>query len=505
MIPHSDIEAALGVKTMVSDAMQRALQDWYDFAVLGYSVDRNPDTKAMGWPAMISAELARLTTLEMKVNIAGSPRAEWLAQHFQKAITPRQRRKFALALSLGSGIWKPCQVDDDVSVEFIPATGYYPIATDANDQLIEAVFLDQFTDSDYVYTRAEWMHVLKGPEDYHDRERDILEERDLDAAPTYPCVQIINLAFMSTTRDSLGTETKLEARPEWEGIEPIAYLPGLTTLPVGYFVTPIENTVDLTSDLGAAIFAPALTAICDADTQYTRLDWEYEGGEMAIDTDSTYLKPTAVPKLLSDEYCERHYGVPRDGLTVEAPKHKDRMFRGLDINTGIGQGGGPFYNVFAPTLRDSSYLQGLNQYIRQIESKAGLSFGTFSQVAMVERTATEIINSKQKSRALVRDLQTALESALTGLIAALEFWADQLPGAPARGETTVTFDWDDSILIDRLTERAQWQQEVTMGLRSKAEYRQHFFGETAKDAAVALTAAKAEQQPTAGSILEGVL
>lgn len=504
MILHSDIEAALGVKTMVSDTMQRALQDWYDFAVLGLSVDRNPDTKAMGWPAMISAELARLTTLEMKVSVDGSPRAEWVAQRFQKAVTPRQRRKFALALSLGSGIWKPCQVDDDISVEFIPATGYYPIATDAEDQLIEAVFLDQFTDSEYVYTRLEWMHVLKGPEDYHDKERSILEEKDLDVAPTYPCVQVINLAYMSTTKDTLGDETTLQARPEWEGIEPIAYLSGLATLPVGYFVTPIENHVDLTSDLGVAIFAPALTAICDADVQYTRLDWEYEAGEMAIDTDSTYLKPTKVPQLLDDDYCLRHYGIPRDGLTVEAPKHKDRMFRGLDVNTGIAQNA-PFYNVFSPALRDSSYLQGLNQYIRQIESKAGLSFGTFSQVAMVERTATEIINSKQKSRVLVRDLQASLEEALRALIASIDFWADHLPGAPARGPINVSFDWDDSILIDRITEKAQWQAEVTQGLRSKAEYRQHFFGEDEAAAQAAIATVKAEQQAGAGNILEGVL
>lgn len=504
MIPHSDIEAALGIRTMVSDEMQSALRYWYDVSIRGVPLDGKADTKVMGWPAMISNELARLTTLEMQVTIQGSDRADWVSRHFQQTLTPKHRRKFSLALALGSGIWKPCQTRDDITVEFIPATGYYPIATNAHDQLTEAVFVDQFTDSDYVYTRLEWMHVLTGPEDYHDKERDILEERDLDASPIYPCVQIINLAYMSTSRDSLGRETKLGSRPEWEGIEPMAYLPGLESLPVGYFVTPIENTVDVSSDMGAAIFAPAIPAIIDADVQYTRLDWEYEGGEMAIDTDSTYLKPTAVPSLLSDDYCLKHYGVPRDALTVEAPKHRERMFRGLDVNTGIAQNQ-PFYNVFSPTLRDSSYLEGLNHYIRQVESRAGLSFGTFSQVATVERTATEIINSKQKSHALVKDLQTALESALRDLIAALDFWANYLPGAPAPGKMDVRFDWDDSILIDRVTERAQWQQEVNMGLRSKSEYRQHFYGEDETAAAAAVQAIKTEQQTGASKVLEGVL
>lgn len=504
MIPHSEIEAALGVKTMVSDEMQAALQFWYNIAIRGLPLDGDPSTKAMGWPALISSELARLTTLEMQVKLDGSPRAEWVAERFLPSLAPKHRRKFSLALALGSGIWKPCQSQDDISVEFIPATGYYPIATNAKDQLTEAVFLDQFTDSDYVYTRLEWMHVLMGPEDYHAKERDILEERDLDAAPMFPCVQIINLAFMSNSTDSLGRETKLEARPEWEGIEPMAYLQGLEIIPVGYFVTPIENTVDINSNMGAAIFAPAIPAICDADTQYTRLDWEYEGGELAVDTDSTYLKPTQAPQLLDDDYCLKKYGVPKKALTVEAPKHKERMFRGLDVNTGLAQNS-PFYNVFAPTLRDSSYLQGLNHYIRQIESRAGLSFGTFSQVATIERTATEIINSKQKSHALVRDLQTSLESTMRDLIAALDFWADHIPGAPSRGKINVVFDWDDSILIDKITERAQWQQEVTMGLRSKAEYRRHFYGEDEKTAEAAIAAVKSEQQPAAGNILEGVI
>ena len=42
----------------------------------------------------------------------------------------------------------------------------------------------------------------------------------------------------------------------------------------------------------------------------------------------------------------------------------------------------------------------------------------------------------------------------------------------------------DSIILDRLSEMAQWQQEVSMGLRSKTEYRMHFFGEDAENKTV---------------------
>lgn len=159
--------------------------------------------------------------------------------------------------------------------------------------------------------------------------------------------------------------------------------------------------------------------------------------------------------------------------------------------------------MFSPTLRDGSYLTGLNQYLRNVESHAGLSFGVISQVADVEKTATEIVNSRQKLYATVSDLQAALEDALRGLINALDYWADHIPGAPGKGKLNIAFKWDDSIILDRLTEMAQWQQEVSMGLRSKAEYRMHFFGEDEETATQAVQAI--QQEAGAADILKGVL
>lgn len=497
MIQHSDIENVIGTDTMLTDAMQTAIQDWYAAAIDGTPLNKDPDTLSMGWPAAICAELARLTTLELDATVEGSPRADWINEQLRKVLSPRRRRVLSVALALGSGVWKPYQAGEKIGVYFVPATSYYPVSFDVNEDLTEAVFIDQIAVDDNYYNRLEWLHVLTGPEDYRDKERDFLERIDRDAAATYPCVQVISRAYRSGSKDALGSEIALDARPEWADIEPVAYLPGLEKIPVGYFVTPIVNTVDPTSDLGAAIFAPATAQIIDADVQYTRLDWEYEGGELAVDMDENYLKPAgAVDGSHSALY---HPGVPCERT---AAKHRDRLYHGLDVNTGIAQSA-PFYQVFAPSLRDSNYLSGLNQYIRNIESHAGLSFGTFSQVSEVEKTATEIMSSKQKLYSTVSDLQAALEDALNGLIDALDFWADQCPDAPGRGQINRTFHWDDSIVIDRMTEMAQWQQEVTMGLRSRTEYRQHFYGEDEATAAQAIAAIT--QENSMGDILKGVI
>lgn len=503
MIQHTEIENALGVQTLVSDAMQTALQNWFDSAILGQPLDYDADVQPMGWPAMICATLAQKTTVEMEVRIDGSTRAEWISSKMRRVLSPRMLRKFSLALALGSAVWKPYQTPDSVSVDFVPACDFYPIAVNEDDELTEAVFVEQIVTSDDVYTRLEWMHTLTGPQDYHDSERDKLEEWDMDPSPLYPCVQIINLAYRSGSTGSLGTPIELDKRPEWEGIERLAYITGADKLPVGYFVTPIANTVDMSSQLGEAMFEPARRAIIQADRQFTRLDWEYEGGELAIDTDQSYLKPQQPPRGMTEEYARKHYGVPKSALTSTLPQHKDRVFRGIDVNTGITQTA-PFYQVFAPQLRDGSYLSGLNDYVRRVEMAAGLSVGTFSQVGQMEKTATEIMASKQTLYSTVKDLQAALESALRGLIAALNFWAGHVKDAPPRGAVDIAFLWDDSILIDALTERAQWQTDVQMGLRSKSEYRQHFFGEDETTAEAALARIQSESAPSM-DILQGVL
>ena len=92
----------------------------------------------------------------------------------------------------------------------------------------------------------------------------------------------------------------------------------------------------------------------------------------------------------------------------------------------------------------------------------------------------------------------------SGLIAALDFWADQLDTVPAgAGAPEISFKWDDSIIIDRQTEMVQWQSELQLGLRSKVEYRQHFYGEDEATAQQAIAAIQQESMAT--DILQGVL
>ena len=118
----------------------------------------------------------------------------------------------------------------------------------------------------------------------------------------------------------------------------------------------------------------------DADDQYQRLLWEFEGGELAIDADITVLEASG-----------------------ELPRGKKRLFRNLGKDLDDG-----FYEVFSPTLRDESLINGLNQILRKIEFVCGLAFGTISETEYSAKTATGIKMSQQRSYSTVIDIQKEL-------------------------------------------------------------------------------------------------
>ena len=90
MINHADIENIIGCKTLVTDRMQQAIEGWYDAAINGLPLSRDPETLSLGLPAVICSELARLTTLELDAKVEGSPRADWVNTQLQRVLGPPQ-------------------------------------------------------------------------------------------------------------------------------------------------------------------------------------------------------------------------------------------------------------------------------------------------------------------------------------------------------------------------------------------------------------------------------
>ena len=342
----------------------------------------------------------------------------------------------------------------EIEFDFIQADRFFPLSFDANGKVIEAAFIQTKVDKakERVFIRLE----------YHK-----LDKRT---------VTVQNLAFESTdmslansnnlkSASNLGKQIPLKAVPEWASLQPTTIIQDVDRLLFAYFKMPEANTVDPYSPLGVSGYSRVIQLIKDADMQYSRLLWEFEGGELAIDVDRDALQFMETP----------------DGKTYSAlPEKQNRLFRKVDLNNE------ETYNVFAPSLRDTSLVHGLNTILTRIEDACGLSRGTLSEVTTQEaKTATELKILKQRSYATNADIQTALQDALEDMIYVMDVYCTLYEITPP-GEYNTSFEWDDSIIIDNESELSKRITLMQNGLASKLETRMWYFGETENQAKLAL-------------------
>lgn len=342
-----------------------------------------------------------------------------------------------------------------IEFDFIQADSFYPLAFNVAGEITEAAFLDVRVEKDAIYRRLE----------YHKWEKSTLT--------------VINKAYKSSNVEQnltskgvvdLGKEIPLTEVPEWSSLQEKTIVAPVSRPLFAYFKMPEANTIDMTSPLGVSGFSRAVHLIKDADMQYSRLLWEFEAGEMAIDIDRDALNFVT-------------QGQGRDGKPFNRSSlgsTQERLFRRVDLGNE-----GDFFNVFAPALRDASLVQGLNTILMRIEDVTGLSRGTLSDAAAEARTATELKILKQRSFQTNADIQQAIEDALRDVVYAMNAYCDLYEITPP-GEYDVNFEWDDSIIVDVDMELNKRMTLLQNGLTSKLELRMWYFGETERQAKEAL-------------------
>lgn len=452
MIAPKTLESALHIAPTISPIMKEKLELWERM----YQDDApwlSENVKSLGLPAMIAAEKARTATIEMEIKITGeSERAKFIEKQFEKVLsTIRENLEFGIAM--GGLVIKPYPVkgiDGKYVLEFnyTKAVDFFPLSFSPEGKITEAAFVDRIIAKDKVYSKVEY-HKLEGTK-----------------------LIVRNLAYEQETHngivpeENLGTPIPLTNISAWESIEPIVEIENVDTLLFAYFRMPQANTVDLHSPLGVSGFSRAETLIRDADLQYSNLLWEFEGGQLAVDVDRTALNPMRDSKGKE---------------TLVLPKLQERLYRhNLDL------GDDDVYNVFSPQLRDASIINGLNNILMHIEDVCELSRGTLSTVSYTEaRTATELRILKQRSFAANADVQKELERTLSDVIDIMDKYCN-LYEIVDSGDYEVAYKWDDSIIVDKDSERQIDLMDLDKGLLSRVEYRMKWFGETEKQAEKAL-------------------
>ena len=532
MIGVNTIQKTLHIEPIISSKMANAIELWSlmyedNSPWLQEPTFANPvKVTSLGLPAFIASEKARMATIEMKseittptesvteanpnyeppavdedgnLHISNEPefitkevilgdtaRAEYLNTQYTK-VKNKIRNQLEYGIAKGGLVIKPYIVisdittdeettntennirqDVDIEFDYIHADNFFPIAFDGSGKITEAAFVQVKTDKSTVYTRLE----------YHKLQNNM--------------VTVTNLAFKKENRtqpsttdfdSDLGEQINLTEVPEWADLQPVTQIGNVDRLLFAYFKMPEANTIEAHSPLGVSGYSRAVKLIKEADLQYSRMLWEFQGGELAIDIDRDALN------TVEDE----------EKNTYETPNMlQARLMRKVDL------GNSETYQVFNPPYRDASLINGLNNILMRIEDVCALSRGTLSDVAAEARTATELKILKQRSYSANAEIQKALEDALKDLVYVMDIYCT-LYEVTAPGEYDISFEWDDSILVDVETELGKRITLMQNGLASKLETRMWYFGETERQAREALNNVSQENKQAMEENLSNII
>lgn len=204
----------------------------------------------------------------------------------------------------------------------------------------------------------------------------LLERRTLAPDGT---LTIVNRLFRSQG-SGLGREVSLKSHPAYRELPGrFVYPQAMDSVGLIRLKTPMTNCIDGSAE-GVSIYAPAASLIAALEENESQLDSEFRNGQSRL-------------------------VVSRDLL--DAGQLKDTVFVALDEspeNVGI--------TVFSPQLRQESYLQRQQAYLRVVENIIGLRRGLLSSVEEIDRTATEITCSEGDYMATLVALRQVWEEAV---------------------------------------------------------------------------------------------
>lgn len=433
ILPSKTVEEKLEIEFDISDEMIDSIEKWSKMYEGNADWIDGDKVKSLNIASSVASEMARLVTIEMESEITSgkkeeNDRATYLNNQYQKVVDSlRVQTEYAAAK--GSMIFKPYIDGDNIAIDYVQADNFYPVEFNASGELIAVIFPEIIKRGKDVYTRLEYHHMLADDKCY-----------------------ISNTAYVKKDSVSgLGVKIPLSSVKEWEHLEPEVNLEGIKEPLFSYFKMPLANNKDTTSNLGVSVYSKAVNLIEEVDRHYSSILWEYASKETAIDASEDLFQ--------------------NDKL----PEGKERLFRMLDTEDST------FFKVFSPEIRDASLYNGLNKLLQRVEFNCGLAYGTLSEAQEMTKTATEITSSKQRSYATIVDIQKSLRISLEHLIVSMDYLASFYELAD-KGDYVVSFDFDDSIVVDTKAEQAIMLNEVAAGLIKPEYYLMKRYGVSEEEA-----------------------
>jgi len=422
--------------------------EWHNIKYHTISGTRNRRMDTMNMAKTVSNEMASLVfneRCEISIGDDDNPTAEFvdgvLARNkFNKKFQDYLEYSFAM----GGMVIKPYVDNGEIKLSFVTADCFIPVSWQ-NDNIYEAVFINESQRGKKYYTLLEWHTWDNGTYVI----RNDLYESDMQNEIGYP-------VSLSTLYPDLEEEVRIE------NIKKPLFV---------YFKPNSANNFDVQSPLGISLYANALDTMKAIDTAFDSFHREFRLGKKRIFVPDSMIRTVydekGRPQRYFDSSDEVYQGYPGD--MDETQIH--------DIKV---------------ELRVDEHVAAINALLNLFAMQTGFSSGTFTFDGESMKTATEVISEQSKTFKSKQSHEVIIESALIELVHVILTIAELYGIYSTNEDVDVTVAFDDSIAEDKGAEIDKQIKLVNAELTSRKRAIKKVLGVTDEEAEEILQEIKEE-------------
>lgn len=388
-------QEAFGASDKTTKAMQSAISEWFTLYYRDAADGEEDPCQRIAYTVV--NKLVRSVFAEYETAADSD-----FMKNVLSALSQVRQNAVMLALVGGECYLKPWLQEQQVRFTVIPRDRLLIFARGADGEPVDVGTMEQSTLGNAYYT--------------------LLERRTVDEKGF---LTIENKLYRSLTEGQLGSQVSLGSHPAYSQLaDKYTYSQPVFSVGLVRIKTPMLNCVDGSAD-GVSVYGAACGLIHAIDRNEQLLKGEFERGQSRVFASADLLKE----------------GTLQDNLFVGLDEDPERV--------GI--------QIFSPQLREKSFLERKQEYLRNLESLLSIKRGMLCDANLDQRTATEISASETEHALTVMDFQNMWESAVHRA-AALCVVLGRLYGIGVQ-EETVRIDWGNGVLFD---EEKRWQDYLQM-------------------------------------------
>lgn len=218
----------------------------------------------------------------------------------------------------------------------------------------------------------------------------------------------------------------------------------------------IANNVDVNCPLGVSIFANAIGNLREIDLTFDSFANEFILGKKRIFVN---VKDWNTNKRTGEEYDVFD---SRDVVYYFLPESED---------------GKQLISDDTQELRVEAHIQALQNQLNLFGYKCGLGTEHYKFDNGSIATATQVVSVNSEMFRNIKKHEIIVEEALITIVKAMLYAINTFTSETVRTDAEITIKFDDSIIVDEASERAQDLVDVNNGIMAKHEYRMKWYNE----------------------------